>query len=320
MPLLQRLLDFTFALGSQGGTFSSTGTGSLDVSGFRASCTIQKPGGLSNNMATATIYGMALQDMVQLNTYGVQISTSKFENAATVAISAGDTQNGTSLIYIGQINEAYIDLTDPPNVALKFTAYTGLYDNLVKATPSSYQGEVKISQIMQDLANKLPSVNTVENTLQNDVTLRNPYKAGSYLQQMREFAIEAGIEANIDDGVLVLSTPGTFRQGGGQLISKDTGMIGSPSFNAFGIIVKTIFNPNISFLDQIQVNSIVIPATSASPGSNAQAQQQLPVSGQWYVYSLEHLLESQMPHGKWESTIKAASTQQQASSATGSGA
>lgn len=294
MALVQRLLDFTFTKPS-GETFS--------VSGLRATVHIEKAGSLANNFTDISIYGLTLSQMNSFSTFGLQLATgTMFRN--TVQINAGDNVNGMSLCYIGDIISAYADLNAMPNVAYKIQAQTSFYDTLAAADPTTYNSaSVKISDIMNTLAGKLAAGDvTVENTLQQDVVLRFPYKAGSLLTQIREFALEAGIQANVDDNVLVLSTPQTSRQGSTVMLSKSNGMIGSPTYNTNGILVRCIFNPQLKFQGLVQIESSLL-----SP--NSQAAAFLPANGTWLIYAMNHTLESMTPSGKWESSLQCSSTE-----------
>ena len=299
MALTQRLLNFTFTKPT-GETFS--------VSGLRASVHIEKAGSLANNFTDITIYGLTLSQMNNFSTFGLQLATGTlFRN--TVQINAGDSVNGMSLCYIGDIIAAYADLNSMPNVGFKIQAQTSYYDTVAAADPTTYNSaSVKISDIMNTLAGKLAAGNvTVENTLQQDVVLRFPYKAGSLLTQIREFALEAGIQANIDDNVLVLSTPKTNRQGSTVMLSKTSGMIGSPTYNQNGVLVRCIFNPQLKFQGLVQIASSLL-----SPSSQASAF--LPANGTWLIYAINHTLESMTPNGKWESTLQCSNTQESSQS------
>jgi hypothetical protein len=296
LALVQRLLNFTFQ--------SADGT-TTKVSGLRASVHISKAGGLSNNFTDITIYGMSLSDMNQYNTFGLQLAAGNIKRN-TVTIDAGDNVNGLSTCYIGDVIYSYIDLNSMPNVGFKVQAQTAYYDALAAAEPTTYNSDsVKISDVMNTLADKLAAGNvTVENTLDQDVVLRFPYKAGSLLTQIREFALEAGIQANVDDNVLVLSTPTTNRQGAAVMVSKTTGMIGSPTYNQNGILVRCLYNPQIKFMGLVQVQSTLQKPSPGNPVSDL-----LPANGTWLVYAVDHTLESQVPNGKWESTLQCSNPQ-----------
>jgi hypothetical protein len=70
-------------------------------------------------------------------------------------------------------------------------------------------------------------------------------------------------------------------------------MIGYPSFASNGLALRTIFNPGIICGNNIKVESSLQAAC-----------------GEWVVFQLSHTLESQTPHGLWESQIYAFHTDQ----------
>jgi hypothetical protein len=64
-------------------------------------------------------------------------------------------------------------------------------------------------------------------------------------------------------------------------------MIGYPTYTAYGIMLRSLYDPTIGFGQKIQVQSSVL------------------TTGEWAVYGLSHHLESQTPNGKWETEILA---------------
>ena len=68
-------------------------------------------------------------------------------------------------------------------------------------------------------------------------------------------------------------------------VNKDTGMIGSPAYTASGIQVRTIFNPSVQFMGQVEVESLFVPKSI------------------WTVYTLEYDLDAHLPHGNWQQTL-----------------
>jgi hypothetical protein len=64
------------------------------------------------------------------------------------------------------------------------------------------------------------------------------------------------------------------------------GMIGYPSYTQIGILVKTVFNPQVAYGGKIQVQSIVTGA-----------------SGTWGIIRMDHALDSLVPKGLWESSL-----------------
>ena len=63
-----------------------------------------------------------------------------------------------------------------------------------------------------------------------------------------------------------------------------------PRYRQAAVDVTTTYNPSIQFGGQIQIQSDLTPAC-----------------GTWAVTYVEHELESEIPHGKWFSTIQCGS-------------
>ena len=108
---------------------------------------------------------------------------------------------------------------------------------------------------------------------------------------MRAIAEHANINAEIVDGGTKLAIwpkggSRTSQQGNNiPLISATTGMIRSPSFAPNGyLVVKTLYNPQISFGSVVQVQSDTITQANKS----------------WVVQKLDLSLDSLTPKGKWE--------------------
>ncbi len=60
-------------------------------------------------------------------------------------------------------------------------------------------------------------------------------------------------------------------------------MIGYPTYQQSGVVVRSLFNPAMKFGSQIKVESELTPA-----------------NGLWNVYGLNYSLSSQLPDGPWE--------------------
>jgi hypothetical protein len=127
-----------------------------------------------------------------------------------------------------------------------------------------------------------------ENSGVSGVTLLDPYFPGTAREQARACAEHSGISWTIDNGKLAIWPAGQARGTQIPVISSDTGMIGYPAFSPQGIIVRALFNPSITFMQRIQVNSSIKAAT-----------------GQWDIFELTYDLESMTLGGKWMMTIGA---------------
>lgn len=284
MPLIHRALDFSIQLGK--GSFGESGFDTVDLSGHRASAVITKNGIPAMNSATIRIYGMTLSMMNQLSRIGT-VPTAIRDNIVT--IKAGSGGQDMALAFAGGIKEAWTDFVGAPDVAFNITAFTGLLGQMKKSLPSSYTGSTDVATIMGDLAKKMGY--TLENN-NVQVKLSNPYLPGTARMQAIATADAADIYVVFDDDkhiMAILPKTGS-RQGTAPLIAPPPagGMIGYPSYVGPGQIgLRTVYNPSIRFMGNVQVQSSVTPA-----------------NGQWRVTSLVHNLESEVPNGSWYSDIR----------------
>lgn len=275
------------------GNFAGTGKNTLTISGLRASANISKIGGAAMGTMQLSLFGMTQSHMNDLATLGLVLNDqgglSVLDNQ--IIVEAGDDDTGMAIVHHGTINNAWTDLNAMPEVAFYITSFSGLYEAALAVPPTSYSGMVDVSTIMSSIAN-LAGWN-----FQNDgvtTKMENVYHPGSPWDQMQQVKAHANINAFLDDGApktLVIWPKGKTRGGAVALISKTTGMIGSPSYRPHGtILVNTRFNPSINFGQQIKLESDL-------PQAN----------GQWEVFSLTHNLDAEIPHGAWETRLEAQS-------------
>lgn len=277
MAFVQRKITLTFVLGT--GTFGSTGSNTVTVSGLRVSASIVNAGGASMGQAMVRIFGLPLSLMNQLaqvlRTSDGSIQT-RFNQ---LQIEAGDDVSGMSIIFQGQITLAPIDMNSYPDSSLVVTAHAGYFEAVKSANPISFPGSADAAVILQNLATQ--SEYAFENNGVS-VMLATPYFHGSPRQQMEQCAQAANINWVIDNGTLAIWPKNGARGGAAPLISADTGMYGYPTNWNLGVAVKTVFNPQLRIGGICQVQSIL-------PFAN----------GQFTMFDVSHELESEMPNGQW---------------------
>jgi len=275
MTYLVREIDVKFRLGT--GNFGETGANTVEITGLRVSCTIQKNGGVSLSRLAMKVYGLSLSTMNQLSTLGKPLIDGRNN---LVSITAGDA-NGKAVVFQGVIYEAWVDPNGAPEVAFIVNAYTGLLDALRPLPASSFQGPVDAATIVSGLAQQMGY--SFENT---GVTVRlSPsYYSGTGKQQLDAVARDGDFNCFIDDVLNAVAIWPRDGQRGGQvpLISVETGLVGFPTHTENGIMVTSLFNPAIVFGRAIEVQSVLTPAV-----------------GQWTVFAVTHELESQQPGGPW---------------------
>lgn len=282
MSYVKRKLDITFSLGE--GNFGESGANTVKMSNLRVSSRIIKAGGPSMGTAQLQIYGMSLDKMNQLSTLGQRPTTVRRN---TIMVEAGDEGGVMASVFNGNITNAWFDGAAAPEVPFQVLAHVGGFEAVSPAKPTSYKGSVSVANILSGLANQMGK--SFENN-GVDVKLSNPYFAGSARDQALAIVKAAGIQWNgLDDNKLAIWPSGKSRGGAVPLISKDTGMELYPTFTSQGIMVRSLFNPNVGFGGKIKVQSVIEPA-----------------NGEWVVYSLGYDLDAEFPQGKWHMTIEAA--------------
>lgn len=281
MSFVQRKINLKFQLGE--GSFGETGANAVEVTGLRVSSTIVKAGGPSKGRAQVQVYGLTLSKMNTLSTLGL-VPTLVRKN--TITITAGDDANGMATVFIGTIQDAWFDPPNAPDVAFNIDAFAGGIESVQPAEPSSFKGSADVATIMSSIATKMGA--KFENNAVS-VKLANPYFSGAALQQAQQCAQAAGVKMVFDNGTLAIWTTSGSRGGQIPLLSPQTGMEGYPVYTSHGVRIKCLFNPSISFGGKIKVQSDLKPAC-----------------GEWIVYNLTHNLDSQVPRGRWHSTLQAA--------------
>jgi hypothetical protein len=277
--LTQRVLRLTFTLGGSG-TFQESGSNTLTVDGLRATAKITRNGGLAPSHLSLRVWGMTLSTMNQWTQLGAPIA---WVTKNYVTVQAGDDVNGMTTVFTGQSLGSWVDANSAPDVALAVEAMEGQYLAVAPSAPVSYQGPVKVTQVLQDIAAKMGYTLEPNGV---DITLTNPYYSGSLVDQAQQVARAANINLQLfaPTSVMAIWPKYGSRQSSADppLISADGGMVGYPQHTQFGIDVKTLFNPNINAGGLIKVKSILTPA-----------------SGSWAVYAMAHDLSSEMPGGPW---------------------
>ena len=261
-------------------TFAGGDSNSVTLSGYRTSVTITKAGGqYAQGQLQMRIYGMSLALMNQLSTLGKTPIYVEGPQKNYIAISAGD-DSGTSLIFQGSISQAFTDLGGSPEGVFEVSAFSLLYEALMTVPATSYKGPVDAALVLQGLATQMGK-NFENNGV--SVVLNNPYYHGSALSQVQDCIREAGIEWNQGDNGTIAIWPKGGSRGGLVPLLAAPDMVGYPYPSGGGFLgVRCVFNPQINFGGQVQVQSDITPA-----------------NGTWSVQNLTHDIESEMPGGQW---------------------
>ena len=264
------------------GSFGGGGTEKV-INGLPCEVKVKKTGGDEKPSCNVSIGGMAYNDMEQLTTLAFRpLQTRK----NLIAIYAGDTENGLSQVFTGEITSAAADFNVAPDVRFEIEAITGYYPSLKPAGPQTIAGDASVADIVEQQATEMGYA--FEN---GGVTTRlhNTILNGTPMQKAKAAARQAGATLLVDDNTLVLLPPGKERKGTTVLLSDNSGMIGYPTLSSDGISVDALYNPAFKIGGLIEVKSIVPKA-----------------SGTWRITKLEHTLCANDPDGEdWKSSIDA---------------
>lgn len=231
MAFAEKRIDISF-------NYAAASVGQKSFTGLRVSLVLLCAGSDCPQLEMA-IFGLSLSDMNSLTLIGTEAGT---YGSNFVTVSAGEESGSMSTVFSGNVQFAFADARGMPEVALRVSAYTAKLDDIKPVAPTSMQGSADVAQIAQQICGQMGL------TLESNgvsVKLSNPYFHGSALTQLRNLARAAGINMAIDPDrpVLAIWPTSQARQGGGTIISPQTGMVGYPSYTASGIAVQTSYNP-----------------------------------------------------------------------------
>jgi len=303
--LIQCGIELAQGTGTQPGNLTGMPGGTqISLSGSRTSVKIQYAGGFAGSKAEVVIWGLSQSLMNTLQTLGITVQQVKRNR---LVVTAGDAVSGMSTAFIGDIVAAYGDYNSQPNVPIRFVCQAGAADAAIPVPTSSFTGAADIITIMSSIA-KLASWGFVNNGITpGQIVLSNPIFPGSAVEQARRAADHANISYALVPGssttqayILAIWPRYGSRPtpGGIPLISKSTGMIGYPAYaEQGGINVKMLYNPQIVFGGQINVQSDIFTNQSLAALKTP--------NSIWDIAKVDHSLDSLVPHGEWQTLVYA---------------
>lgn len=279
----QKLLELRITLAE--GSFGGKGNTKI-INQLACEVEIEKAGLPSKNTAKVSVTGMLLADMEQLTSLSFRLKKTPRNR---IAVYVGEEDKGLSLAFSGEITSAFADFNSP-DVKFKMEAMTGYFGSITPARPQTFQGGTDAGGIIGNLAGDMGY--SFKN---NGVTvqLSNPVLGGSPMDKAQAVAKAAGADLLVDDESMILSPRG---QGNGEtpsgntvLLQAESGMIGYPSFDQQGIVVKSLYNPAFRFGGLFRVESVVPKA-----------------SGVWRITKMRHKLQNMGPD--WHTSLNGAYT------------
>jgi hypothetical protein len=251
------------------------------IMGLPVEAEIKKPGLPDKNSASIKVTNLRYEDMEQLTMLAFKPLELKKN---MIRVRAGDDGGDLSVAFEGEISSASADFNTAPDVVMKFEAQSGIYPQLKAAGPVSVAGEASAAQLIEQQATEMGY--KFENQGVSG-SVRNAVFNGSPMKKAQDIAAQVGCEMIVDDGIIIIMKPGAARQGNAVLLTRDTGMIGYPTFNQDGIVCRCLYNPELQQGGLIKIDSLVPRA-----------------SGTWKIVNLTHKWTA-FKNGPWESNIEA---------------
>jgi hypothetical protein len=263
------------------GTFSGHGNTKI-IEGLGTDVSISKPGPPEKNKATVKIAGLKIEDMAEMTTLAFKpLKTLK----NLVTIQAGDFgASDLPVAFTGEIVSAYADFNQAPDALFAIEAQTGSYPALVPSPQETVRGQADAASLIAKYAKEIGYAFKNEGV---SASVKNAVLNGSPIEKIRAVANQIGCELLIDDSMVVIMPSGGARSGNAVYLSKESGMLGYPTFTSDGLQIKALYNPEFKIGGLVEVKSIV-------PRS----------SGVWKVTKLDHSLVAHKPGGgAWSSTL-----------------
>jgi len=280
---VKRSLKFSFSL-TGNAVFEGSGTNVLTLEGLRATATLRSAGAAFAPSASLQIFGMSQSDMNALTFLAFD---PRGLNRNTVRVEADGR-----VAFVGQIIQAGPEYGAMPDVYLQVEALTGYIEQISPADVCSINGTASIVDVMQRLADAY-GVKLENNGVTG--TTSCTYLPSSLGEQLRTYAEHANIDLYRDADVIAITPKGQPRKVQLVNLTPTTGLIGYPTIDARGIQVRCLYNPGLRFGGSMHVES----------DSTGVLDRLFPrkANGDWWIYALDHYLQSETPGGAWESNL-----------------
>jgi hypothetical protein len=273
------------------GVFPGTNSNTLVIDSLRMSARLEQSGNFTNS-CDISIYGMRQSDMSAVTTVFVNQNGVPYDPAANaiVQLDVLSPTPGTAAatVFRGQFFEASPDYRAAPDVCLSAQALTGYTAQLTTPAPVSFKGSISALKAAQQITQQMGF--KIEANGVDAAVLQAPYLSGSLMEQFTSVAEAAGFDYYFlaDGKTVVLCRKNMGRQDKAPVpVNSQTGLVGYPTLQRYGIEIQVLFNTGIELGAPIQVSGSTVPGCD----------------GLWFPFNMTHELETIKPNGKWFSRL-----------------
>jgi hypothetical protein len=254
------------------------GTNTRIIEGLATTVDVTKNGLPEKNTAKIKIANLAMSDMEQMTFLAFRPLQNRKNK---IMVEAGNQGEELSMVFKGDITSSFPDFSSAPDVFFHIEAMTAGWSLCMNTSPTSVDGEMPVSQLMQKWATEA-GFGLINNGI--TASVQNSTYNGSPIEQAQQCADEVGIELLIDDENFTIQSWDNPR-GDAVLLNPQSGLIGYPSFNNDGISARCFYDPKLKLGGQVKIESIVPRA-----------------SGYWKLTKLTHALTA-YTNGAWMSSF-----------------
>lgn len=274
-------LRVTFILAGTNQVFPGTNSNTLVLTGLRVSAKVKTVARLAAQ-ADLRIWGMLPADM---NALTVAWANPPVVLDHLVIIEANDG-NGWVQVFKGTIIEGQPEYRAAPDVYFHVLGVIGYFQKIQSAKPTSYPAGVDVQLAVFDIITQMGFTAVIAGDVNGVLT--NPYFSGTLFDQLQQCCEAAGADFYLLGDTILITASGKPRDDlPAVVLNKDSGLVGYPVYERAGLNVDALFSPAFLCGTPIDLTSTVPNAT-----------------GRWYPFSTQHVLESQMPKGKWTSRLQ----------------
>lgn len=173
-------------------------------------------------------------------------------------VEAGRQTTGLTRLFYGDITSSQI--SQPPDIGLTLRFQTGAHKKGQIVARSGLPSQ-NLSDISRAVAADLGTSLTFE---ADDRAIANYAYSGAVTGQVGAIGDAGGVDAFIDDTVLVVKNKGSALKNRVRVLNKHTGMIGVPEFTERGLKVKMLIDAGVVIGGAMSVESELNPATDGT--------------------------------------------------------
>lgn len=218
-------------------------------SGAASVVKITKSSDSKQNSCTISIDNLLLETIDYLVTETSPWNPS--QKPKLITVMAGRLSTGVERIYVGDVIMAEPSMPPERRLTMKALTQNGAkYKWTSRSSPKTTQ----LSELCRNVAADY-SLNLRFEA--KDKTIANYVYNGTTAQQIKKLEQVGDVDCFIDDEFFIVKDLGKGMRSEVRLISKDTGMIGTPTLDDKGIKVRVLFDPTIRLGQQIEIQSEV---------------------------------------------------------------